>query len=148
MGSTAKIAVAAAVEVLHGARDEEALDSVDDAIGLGDGGVADAHRGAVAALRGSRGGELDLLARRARARQRRLPAGAAQPAARGVRERMGHGHGGRAQGLLRGPRTGCRCRGGSRRQLTRSWRPPTAACRGAAGSGTAAGAVSQGARLR
>jgi hypothetical protein len=48
--------------LLHGARDEEALDSVDDAVGLGDGGVADAHRGAVAALRGSRSGELDLLA--------------------------------------------------------------------------------------
>jgi hypothetical protein len=63
MGSTAKIAVAAAVEVLlHRAWDEEALDSMDDTVGLGDGGVADAHRGTVAALRGSCSGELALLA--------------------------------------------------------------------------------------
>jgi hypothetical protein len=62
MGSTAKIAVAAAVEVLlHRAWDEEALDSMDDTVGLGDGGVADAHRGTVAALRGSCSGELALL---------------------------------------------------------------------------------------
>jgi hypothetical protein len=63
MGSTATIAVAATVEVLlHGARDEEALDSMDDTVGLGDGGVADVHRGAVATLHGSRSGELALLA--------------------------------------------------------------------------------------